>query len=275
VTAPFNYTKVAYQVELADPRVCRGELPRYRGLVDCALQRYRSDGLLGFYRGHVFNCLRYFPTQAFNLCMKDTFKRLFPKYNAKTEFLKFVAANTASGTLAAAASLAWIYPFDRAREAAIVDAMRGRKPEGLLDYIKKIVRKGGLQSLWTGLGVSLVGIIVYRAFQLFFFDKVMKSNPFRTDKGPLGEVTRFAAGQAAITFGAAATYPLDTLRRRLGWQGFYDENVEYTGVLDCANKIYAEEGLTGFYRGFGASVSVSVLNALLMIGYGKARRLLL
>jgi hypothetical protein len=29
--------------------------------------------------------LRYFPTQAFNLAFKDTFKKMFPKYNPKTE----------------------------------------------------------------------------------------------------------------------------------------------------------------------------------------------
>lgn len=38
-----------------------------------------------FWDGNFTNCLRYFPTQAFNLAFKDTFKKMFPKYNPKTE----------------------------------------------------------------------------------------------------------------------------------------------------------------------------------------------
>merc|ERR1719272_2607858 len=32
------------------------------------------------------NCIRYFPTQAFNLAFKDTIKGAFPKFNRKTQF---------------------------------------------------------------------------------------------------------------------------------------------------------------------------------------------
>jgi solute carrier family 25 (adenine nucleotide translocator) protein 4/5/6/31 len=36
-------------------------------------------------------------SQAFNFAFKDTIKGLFPKYNPKTEFGMFFAANMASG----------------------------------------------------------------------------------------------------------------------------------------------------------------------------------
>merc|ERR1739838_65076 len=88
--------------------------------------------------GNMTNCIRYFPTQAFNLSFKDTFKRMFPKYNPKTEFGKFFGANLVSGGLAAASSLTIVYPLDYARTRLASDVGSGKKSfSGLGDCIRK------------------------------------------------------------------------------------------------------------------------------------------
>lgn len=75
-----------------------------------------EQGIGSFWRGNLANVVRYFPTQAFNFAFKDTFKSIFPKYNAKTDFWKFFGCNMASGGLAGASSLLIVYPLDFARE---------------------------------------------------------------------------------------------------------------------------------------------------------------
>lgn len=40
-------------------------------------------GFISLWRGNLANCIRYFPTQAFNFAFKDTIKNMFPKYNSK------------------------------------------------------------------------------------------------------------------------------------------------------------------------------------------------
>ena len=45
------------------------------------------------------NCIRFFPTQAFNFAFKDRIKRAFPKY---TETHKKLATNVAAGAAAGA-----------------------------------------------------------------------------------------------------------------------------------------------------------------------------
>jgi len=48
-------------------------------------------------------------------------------------------------------------------------------------------------------------------------------------------------------------FPLTTVRTRLGAQGCCAGlPMRYTGLLDCVEKIYREEGLTAFYTGFWA-----------------------
>merc|ERR1711862_348710 len=166
------------------------------------------------------NCIRYFPTQAFNLAFKDTFKKMFRKYNPKTEFAKFFGANLVSGGLAAAGSLTIVYPLDYARTRLASDVGSGKKTfNGLGDCLKKTATgPAGFFGLYTGFGVSLMGIIPYRGFQLGAFDTICGLNPWKDDTGVLGIVSTFGAAQTAIIAGAAVSYPFDTVRRRLQMQ---------------------------------------------------------
>merc|ERR1712113_110814 len=135
---------------------------------------------------------------------------------------------------------------------------------------------GGFLALYTGFGVSVVGIVGYRGLQLGCFDTITGLNPYKKDKGILGAVTTFAAAQTAITIGAGATYPFDTVRRRLQMQS--EKPVEehlYKGTMDCLKKVASEEGLVaGLYKGFLANVLRSVGGALVLVFYDRAKNAL-
>ena len=245
LTAPIERVKLVVQTQDANPKIRSGEVPRYTGMVDCAQRILKEQGLYRFWDGNFTNCLRYFPTQAFNLAFKDTFKKMFPKYNPKTEFWKFFGANLVSGGLAAAASMTIVYPLDYARTRLASDVGSGKATfSGLGDCIMKTAKgPGGFFALYTGFGVSVCGIIGYRGLQLGTFDTITGLNPWKKDPGFLGALTTFGAAQTAITIGAGATYPFDTVRRRLQMQS--EKPVEehiYKGTVDCFKKIAAEEG---------------------------------
>jgi len=254
LTAPIERVKLVVQTQDANPKIRSGEVPRYTGMVDCAQRILKEQGPYRFWDGNFTNCLRYFPTQAFNLAFKDTFKKMFPKYNPKTEFWKFFGANLVSGGLAAAASMTIVYPLDYARTRLASDVGSGKATfSGLGDCIMKTAKgPGGFFALYTGFGVSVCGIIGYRGLQLGTFDTITGLNPWKKDPGFLGALTTFGAAQTAITIGAGATYPFDTVRRRLQMQS--EKPVEehiYKGTVDCFKKIAAEEGLMrGLYKGF-------------------------
>merc|ERR1712190_533615 len=201
--------------------------------------------------------------------------RMFPKYNPKTEVAKVFGANLVSGGAAAASSLCIVYPLDYARTRLASDVGSGKKSfSGLGDCIKKTMAgPGGFFALYTGFGVSVVGIVGYRGLQLGCFDTITGINPWKSDKGILGAITTFAAAQTAITIGAGATYPFDTVRRRLQMQS--EKPVEehlYKGTMDCFKKIASEEGMAkGLYKGFLANVVRSVGGALVLVFYDRAK----
>jgi solute carrier family 25 (adenine nucleotide translocator) protein 4/5/6/31 len=277
-TAPIERVKLLIQTQDANPLIRSGEVARYTGIVDC-FQRINSEqGMSAFWRGNTTNCIRYFPTQAFNLSFKDTFKRMFPKYNPKTEFWSFFAANMASGGAAAAGSLCIVYPLDYARTRLASDVGGGKKTfNGLLDCLKKTAAGPlGPAGLYAGFGVSLMGIIPYRGFQLGAFDTLVGLNPFKDDNGILGLVTTFFSAQTAIIAGAGISYPFDTVRRRLQMQAeLPPEKHIYNGTIDCLKKIAAEEGVAaGVYKGFIANAFRSVGAALVLVLYDRGKKML-
>merc|ERR1712014_472428 len=278
ITAPIERIKLVIQTQDANPKIRSGEVPRYTGIGNCASRILAEQGMKRFWDGNFTNCIRYFPTQAFNLSFKDSIKKMFPKYNPKTDFLGFFAVNMASGGLAAAGSLCIVYPLDYARTRLASDVGSGKKTfNGLGDCLKKTATgPGGFFSLYAGFGVSLMGIIPYRGFQLGAFDTIVGLNPYKNDKGAVGFVSTFGAAQTAIIAGAGISYPFDTVRRRLQMQA--EKPVEehiYKGTGDCLKKIAAEEGVAaGVYKGFVANAFRSVGAALVLVLYERGKKYL-
>ena len=100
---------------------------------------------------------------------------------------------------------------------------------------------GGFLALYTGFGVSVVGIVGYRGLQLGTFDTTTGLNPYTKDKRLLGTFSTFCAARTTITIGAGATYPFDTVRRRLHMQS--DKPTDdrlFKGTMDCFKKVMLE-----------------------------------
>lgn len=72
-----------------------------------------------------------------------------------------------SGGIAGSFSLIFVYPLDfaRTRLGADIGKSEGeRQFNGLFDCCRKIVARDGIQGLYQGFAVSVVGIFTYRAF---------------------------------------------------------------------------------------------------------------
>lgn len=136
------------------------------------------------------NVIRYFPTQALNFAFKDKYKQVFlGGVDKRTQFWRYFAGNLASGGAAGATSLCFVYPLDFARTRLAADVGKGggggnsgREFKGLGDCLTKIYKADGLAGLYRGFGVSVQGIIIYRAAYFGFFDtaKGMLPDPKNT-----------------------------------------------------------------------------------------------
>jgi solute carrier family 25 (adenine nucleotide translocator) protein 4/5/6/31 len=196
-----------------------------------------------------------------NFAFKDTYKKYLCPYNPKKQPFMFFLGNLASGGAAGASSLMFVYPLDFARTRLAADIGKGaesRQFNGLIDCLGKIHKSDGLKGLYQGFGISVLGIIVYRAFYFGTFDTGKKI--ILADDASI--FIKFLFAQCVTTCAGIVSYPLDTVRRRLMMQSGRAD-VLYTGTLDCFRKIYANEGgskpffkgaLSNVFRGVGASM---------------------
>merc|ERR1711861_71607 len=278
-TAPIERVKLIIQTQDANPRIMSGEIPRYTGIVNCFTRVGSEQGISAFWRGNFVNILRYFPTQAFNFAFKDTIKAMFPKYNPKKNFWAFFGVNMASGGLAGAGSLTIVYPLDYARTRLASDVGSGKRAfEGLGDCLKKTAQgPAGFFGLYNGFGVSVVGIIPFRGTYFGVNDTLVGMIPadLKKDLGFKGIAVKFGCAQTAALAAAYASYPFDTVRRRLQMQSEKpQEEWVYKGTMDCFGKIAAEEGVDALFKGAGANALRTVGSALVLVMYGELKGIL-
>merc|ERR1719175_515615 len=153
--APIERMKLLVQNQ--DEMIKSGRLSEpYKGVVDCTVRTFKTEGLLPFWRGNLANCLRYFPTQALNFAFKDTIKALFKSPKDAPQYVKF-STNIASGGCAGTMSLFFVDSLDYARTRLANDA-KGKGGErqfnGLIDVYTKTLKSDGIQGLYRGFTIS-------------------------------------------------------------------------------------------------------------------------
>ena len=129
--------------------------------------------------------------------------------------------------------------------------------------------------LYNGFSVSVMGIIPYRGVYFGMYDSLAGINPYRKDKTILGLASKFAIAQATAITAGYASYPFDTIRRRLQMQSEKPKDQWlYKGTADCFAKILKEEGMNALFKGAGANALRTVGSALVLVLYGEVKEML-
>jgi solute carrier family 25 (adenine nucleotide translocator) protein 4/5/6/31 len=246
----------------------------YKGVADCFARTYKDEGLLSLWRGNTANVIRYFPTQALNFAFKDYFKSLFG-FKKSEGYWTWFAGNVASGGAAGASSLLFVYSLDYARTRLANDAKSAkgggaRQFNGLVDVYKKTLASDGLAGLYRGFVPSVVGIIVYRGLYFGVYDSLKPVVLVGALEGSF--FASFLLGWG-VTIGAGlASYPLDTIRRRMMMTS--GSAVHYKSMFDAASQIVAKEGTKSLFKGAGANILRGVAGAGVLSLYDKLQQVM-
>jgi solute carrier family 25 (adenine nucleotide translocator) protein 4/5/6/31 len=259
--APIERVKLLLQSEV---EVARQGGRKYASSMECALHLIRSDGVLSLWRGNWATVLRYFPVQAANFPVQAVVRdRLDVPREAG--FLKFFAANTLSGSAAGAVSLVFVHPLDYVRTRLANDRTRFT---GMRDVFQQTWRVDGLAGLYRGFWLSLVGIVVYRGL---YFGLYETWKPLLPDVPYGTHVLKLLLGWAATVSAGFASYPLDTIRRRMMMRS--GEPQKYASSWDCARTIVRHEGPQALYRGTMVNIFRGLAGAGALAGTDMLRPL--
>jgi len=268
-TAAAPIERIKLLVQNQDEMIKAGRLSEpYKGVVDCTLRTFKTEGLLPFWRGNLANCLRYFPTQALNFAFKDTIKAAF-KSNPNESYVMKFTKNIFSGGAAGAMSLCFVYSLDYARTRLANDAKSSgkgggeRQFNGLIDVYRKTIASDGVVGLYRGFVISCVGIVVYRGFYFGLYDS-LKPILLKEDASL---ILSFALGYTVTVSSGLLSYPIDTIRRRMMMTS--GQAVKYKGSIDCAVQIVKGEGFMSLMKGAGANILRGVAGAGVLAGFDK------
>lgn len=140
-----------------------------------------------------------------------------------------------------------------------------RQFNGLVDVYKKTLASDGIAGLYRGFGPSVLGIVVYRGLYFGMYDSI---KPVLL-VGPLegSFLASFLLGWGVTTGAGIASYPLDTIRRRMMMTS--GEAVKYKSSFDAGRQIMAAEGIRSFFKGAGANILRGVAGAGVLSIYDR------
>jgi len=279
-TAAAPIERVKLLIQNQDEMLKSGRLDRrYTGIAECFRRTTADEGIMALWRGNTANVIRYFPTQALNFAFRDKFKQMFGYKKERDGYWMWMAGNLASGGAAGATSLLFVYSLDYARTRLANDAKNAKKGgerqfNGLVDVYRKTIASDGVAGLYRGFGPSVAGIIVYRGLYFGMYDSIKPV----VLVGSMSDsfLASFLLGWCVTTGAGIASYPLDTVRRRMMMTS--GEAVKYKSSLDAFNQIVAKEGVYSLFKGAGANILrgvagagvLSIYDQLQLLVFGKA-----
>ena len=253
--APLERVKILLQVQGLS---AQGQTPHHTSLARSLRELWRTEGMLGLYKGNTVNCVRVFPSSAIQFgAYADLKTRLFGERGARGELLP--QERLVAGGLAGAIAQLLTYPLDMVR-ARISTDMAGRYHNGIVAAIVTVARDEGPAALFRGLLPSLIGIVPYVGIDFAVYDTLRPHMP-RNERGEPTVVGKLCAGGFAGACGQTVAYPLDTVRRVLQVQDVKVKHsgVRYGGMLEALVGIGRRDGIV---RGLYAGLTVNIVKVI-------------
>ncbi len=208
-----------------------------------------------------------------------------------------------SGGLAGGTSTTVLYPIEFLRTRLALDVgtssssnsssnkdgmKHSRKyPGGMKDVFISIWRTDGIRGMYQGFGIALSGVVIYRALHLGGFDACKTELLYRRKQQALVEEDKkiidyakcsdavaisigekFLIAQFVSIIAGTICYPIDSVRRRLMMQAGLPSNERlYKGSMHAFHQMFMDEGIRGFYLGFGPNLIRTVGGAVVLVAY--------
>ncbi|KAG5480914.1 hypothetical protein LSCM4_06484 [Leishmania orientalis] len=242
---------------------------------------YAQDGLKSFWRGNLTSMVIRVPYSGIQFLLYTQFKFLFqdwldrrhaaaelPDHRASGSsdrgdafgataprglmetFVMKCGAGGISATIAGAA----VYPGEVVR----LRLMSGEKQfTGIARTCLLVYREThSLRNFYRGLGASLMQrvpdvLVSFATYETLKYAVLDSPNPllFKDNYAARNVLSTMLGGSAAAIASILVAFPLDVAKRRIGMSGQGADKTVYRGVGDCLRRIYAKEGIRGWYAG--------------------------
>ncbi|KAJ3916630.1 carnitine acyl carnitine carrier [Lentinula edodes] len=267
---------VGHPFDLTKTRLQTAPSGTYTGAIDVVKKILVRDGVLGVYRGIVPPLLGVTPIFAVSFWAYDASKKLISALT-KSDTLSTTQL-AAAGFLSAVPSTAVTAPVERAKvllQASLQVQGQGlseQKYKGVTGVLRHMYQEGGLRSVFRGSGATLARDGPGSAAYFAAYEVTKKAlTPAGSSPSDLNLGSIICAGGVAGVAMWSLAIPPDVLKSRI--QAAPKDT--YSGILDCARKTIAQDGVAALWKGFGPAMARAFpANAATFLGVELSRKLL-
>lgn len=282
MTFPFDVAKVRLQVLGEAPAAAtisvsgssialQATSPQFKGLSGTILYLVRNEGVKSLYGGIGPGLQRQCLFASLRIGIYDNIKDFYTKALSldQEKYFSLMASRILSGITSGAIAITVAQPTDVVKVR--MQAKSGPKYASSIHAYRTIYTKEGVHGLWKGLGPNVVRNSLVNATELVCYDTIkdalMKNLKFR-DNLACHFTSAFGAGFCATVVAS----PIDVIKTRI----MNAAPGKYNGMIDCAQKLYSENGrkLTAFYKGFTPSfMRLGTWNVVMFVTYEQLKKL--
>ncbi|XP_042172215.1 calcium-binding mitochondrial carrier protein SCaMC-3 isoform X2 [Oncorhynchus tshawytscha] len=162
---------IIYPMEVLKTRLTLRKTGQYSGIVDCARQILRKEGVRAFYRGYVPNTLGIIPYAGIDLAVYETLKNAwlqrYSKGSADPGVLVLLGCGTVSSTCGQLAS----YPLALIR----TPSTEGGPKLSMVGQFKHIISHDGVPGLYRGIAPNFLKVIPAVSISYVVYEHMKKA----------------------------------------------------------------------------------------------------
>ncbi|KAK9880674.1 hypothetical protein WA026_011910 [Henosepilachna vigintioctopunctata] len=237
ITFPTEYVKTQLQLDE------KGAQKQYTGIADCVKKTVKNHGITGLYRGLSVLIYGSIPKSAVRFGSFEFFKNHLADEHYELGPINRLLCGLGAGV---AEAIFAVTPMETVKVKFIND-QRSPNPrfKGFFHGVGIIVREQGIGGVYKGLTATIMKQGSNQAIRFYVMES-LKQWYKGDDKNK--KVPKYIVGAFGAVAGAASVFgntPLDVVKTRM--QGL--EASKYKNTLDCALKIWSQEGPFAFYKG--------------------------
>lgn len=243
--------------------------PQFKGLFGTMVYLARAEGAKSLYGGIgpglqrqcIFASLRI----GFYDSIKDMYSQILPF--SQSNYSAVMATRILSGVTSGAIAITIAQPTDVVKVR--MQAKSGTKYHSSLHAYRTIYRMEGMAGLWSGLGPNVARNSIVNAAELVCYDTI-KDLLMRKLLMPDNLGTHFTAAFSAGFVATVVASPIDVIKTRI----MNSRVGTYNGMIDCGKKLFSENGMAAFYKGFTPSfMRMGSWNVIMFVTYEQLKQL--
>lgn len=232
---------------------------KYTGLASGVSLILRKEGAVGFYRGLSPTLIALAPNWAVYFAVYDHLKQSYTPLVDESQYplVHMCSAIGAGVSTVLVTNPLWVVKT-RLQTQDMGLKIYWNRYSGTFDGIRSIVRREGFSRLYAGLVPSLIGVShVAVQFPLYEYLKKRLARRSHTVPDQLSFRDYIFASSISKMVASTVTYPHEVLRSNMHFNG----TKPFSGLRATLKSIVKQDGLKGFYRGWGVNLCRAVPSA--------------